>query len=156
MPKNVVKNLLIQTLMFLVVLAVSLTAQNRAGVSATNLEASKPAAYIFEVVFESEVRLDSRIDITFPKAFNAQMVMMAASEKLDGNLTATVKDNVVSLMRQNAESIIAAGEALDIKLASIINASPMDQEWEFTFTLFNGNNEASKQTIRSRVEQFTE
>lgn len=156
MQNNMLKNLFVQALAISIVLTATLAAQNRPGVSATNLQASKPAAYIFEVVFDSEVRLGSRIDITFPKAFNTQMVMMAVSEKLDGNLTATVNENVVSITRQNAEATIAAGEVIDLKLASIINASQMDQEWEFTFALFNGNNEASKQTIRSRVEQFTE
>jgi hypothetical protein len=83
------------------------------------------------------------------------MVMMAVSERMDGNLKPTVKDNVVSLTRHNAKSTIPAGETIDMKLASVINPSQSDKEWDFTVTLHNGNAETSKQSLRSRVEQFT-
>lgn len=156
MRKNVIKNLFINTLMMSTLLGGYLYAQQIVGVSATNREACKPAAYIFEVVFDSEVRPDSRIDLTFPQAFNTEMVMMATSEKMDGNLTPTVKGTVVSLNRQNATTTIAAGDTIDIKLASVLNPHQIDKEWDFTFRLFNTSNaEMSKQTIRSRVEQFT-
>ncbi len=156
MRNNQLKNLFIKTLLLSTIVATTVTAQKMASVSATNVQASKPAAYIFEVVFDSEVRPDSRIDLTFPQAFNTEMVMMATSEKMDGNLTPTVKGNVVSLNRQNATTTIAAGDTIDIKLASVLNPNQIDKEWDFTFRLFNTSNaEMSKQTIRSRVEQFT-
>ena len=146
---------LVKSLVLFAFMSIAVQAQSIVTVSATNREASKPAAYIFEVVFDSEVRRDSRIDITFPAAFNTNMVMMAVSEKMDGNLNATVKDNVVSLTRRNGKTSIAAGQPIDLKLASIINPSQSDKEWDFTVALYNGSTETSKQSLRSRVEQFT-
>ncbi len=155
MLKNVYQNVIVKTCAVIVLLTLSLQAQNMVNVSATNREASKPAAYIFEVVFDSEVRPDSRIDITFPKAFNTQLVMMAVSEKLDGNLMASVKDNVISLSRQNASTTIAAGDTIDLKVASVINPGQMEQEWDFDVALVNDNTTIRKQNARSRVEQYT-
>lgn len=155
MHKKILSSLLLKTATLSTLLLMNLSAQDRPAVSATNVEASKPAAYIFEVDFDAEVSPNTRLNITFPNAFNISTVMMAVSEKLDGNLQAAVQANTVTLQRVGAESSVPAGEAIDLKVASVINPANMDQDWDFIFAVLNGNTEIARDTLRTRVAPIT-
>ncbi|MBN1479825.1 hypothetical protein EH223_18120 [candidate division KSB1 bacterium] len=154
MKTSAVKSFLIKTVTLFVAHFSLLHAQDHFAVYATNTESAKPAAYIFEVTFASELSANHQIKIVFPNAFNVNPVMMAVSEKLGGSLKTTVEKNSLTLHQNKADLAIAAGDTVDLQIASIINPAFIDQEWEFTFILSKDQVEIEKKMLLSRVVQL--
>jgi len=102
----------VRTVALSLLFAATIYAQNP-GVSATSVEPSKPAAYIFEVIFDSELSPTSHIEIVFPAAFNLNNVVLAASERIDGMLSVSSKKNSLIIKRVKAQSPIRAGEVVE-------------------------------------------
>ena len=145
------KRFFIRTVALSMLFAATIHAQN-SGVYATTVEPAKPAAYIFEVIFASELSPTSHIEIVFPQAFNLSSVMMATSDKLDGNLKTSVKKNTLILTR-NASGTVAGGQAIDLKIATIVNPQ-ISQEWDFVVLLKDGTTEIEKKLVRSQITLY--
>jgi len=124
-------------------------------VRATTMEPAQQAAYIFELSFDSDVSSTSQIEIVFPPAFNLNNAVLAASEKIDGMLTAKAVKSSLVIKRVQPQNPIKAGERVDIKVASILNPNVMDQDWTFKVIVRDGQRELGQKVLSTKIEQFT-
>lgn len=154
MKTDIVKSFFVKTVLLFTLLLSLLQAQDYFAVSATNIESSKTAAYIFEVTFDSDLSTNHQINIIFPNAFNINTVIMAVSEKMGGSLKTTVAKTMLTLNPIKADLSIAAGDTVDFQIASIINPAFIDQEWDFTFILTKEQVEIEKKMLSGRIVQL--
>jgi len=145
-----IKTIFVKTITLSILLTAVIRAESGAVLYASNLDPSKPAAYKIEVSFDSQVTPSSQFEIIFPNAFNVSTAMMAVSDKLDGTLSVTVEKNKLTLNRHSGSNSIAPGDTVDFKIASIINPALLDQEWEFTFLLSDGQI-AVEQKVNTKI-----
>jgi len=133
----------------------ALFAQTDVKVRATTLEPAHQAAYIFKVVFDSDVSLSSHIEIVFPPAFNLNSTVLAASDKLDGTLTVKKIKSSLLIKRVNAQTPIRAGEPVDFRIASILNPNEMNRDWSFKVIVRENDREIEQKELTTKVEQLT-
>jgi hypothetical protein len=129
-------------------------AENRLSVSATETAPIKPAAYIFEVVFDSPVSPASHFEIIFPVEYNLKNVEMASSDKLDGTLQVESQQNTLIVNRQGAKSSVPAGQVIDLKIAVVLNPVDISGNKKMTVVLKQGQTEIERAESRTAANVF--
>jgi len=152
---NTTKSFFAAKLLLALLIANVVQGQSTLKVRATTVEPAQQAAYIFELSFDSDVSPTSQIEIIFPAAFNLNNAVLAASEKIDGMLTARAVKSSLVIKRVQARNPIKAGELVDIKVASILNPNVMDQDWSFKVVVREGQKELGQKVLSTKIEQFT-
>ena len=150
MLMKTLKTIFVKTIVLSILFTTVMQSEEDATIHASNTDASKPAAYKFEVNFDSKVTPTSHFEIIFPKTFNVSTAIMAVSDKLDGNLDVTAEKNSIKLHRSGGRNTVDAGEMVDLKVASIINPAQIDRDWDFTFILVDGQREVETK-VRTQI-----
>ena len=142
-------------LLFSMIASSAVVSQTSTKVRATTLEPASQAAYIFELNFDSDVSPTSHIEIIFPKTFNLNHAVVAASEKLDGMLSVKSEKSSLIIKRVKAQTPIRAGEVVDIKVATILNPNVMTPNWEFKVRVSDGERTIEQKELTTAIEQLT-
>ncbi|MDZ7724520.1 MAG: hypothetical protein U5R06_17395 [candidate division KSB1 bacterium] len=137
------------------VYVVQLRAGELQSVFATQIRPVRPAAYIFNIQFDAPVTATSQIEIRFAEQFTLLQNIIVSSDDLAGGLQAVVEKQKLIITRVKPAGSVEAGEALEIRTASVVNPVDMEQPYEFQISLLNGNTIADSMTNSVNIELFT-
>ena len=133
---------------FVLILSKSVLSQQLVSVSATKLDPGTQAGYTFVVETNQSIAPNAEFIIAFPSSFLLPNVKMTASKQMNGGLSvSSVNDSTVLVKRSGLGETIAAGQSVDIFLASVINPDVMNSE--FIFEIVHQENNQELSAIRS-------
>lgn len=151
---NKMKNIIVITAAVIALWSGLAAAESRLLVFTTATTPAKPAAYIFEIVFDSPVSPASHFEIIFPPEYNLKNVVMASSSKLDGTLQVESQQNRLIVSRQGAELSIPAGQVIDLKIATVLNPADTSGDRYMTVVLKQNQAEIERAQSRSAAKAF--
>ena len=151
---TVLKKILL-TIIITIIYAVYTPAGELQSVSATQIRPVRPSAYIFNIQFDAPVTATSQIEIRFAEQFTLLQNIIVSSDDLPGGLQAVVEKQKLIITRVKPNETVEAGEALEIRTASVVNPVDMEQPYEFQISLLNGNTITDSITNSVNIELYT-
>jgi hypothetical protein len=148
------KNIIVITSVVIALWSGFAAAENRLSVYTTATTPAKPAAYIFQIVFDSPVSPTSHFEIIFPPEYNLKNVVMASSDKLDGTLQVESQENRLIVSRRGAKLSVPTGQVIDLKIAAVLNPADASGDKIMTVVLKQDQAEVERAESRSAAKAF--
>ncbi|MBN1542429.1 hypothetical protein JW992_09810 [candidate division KSB1 bacterium] len=143
-----------RTFLSVFALAAAVFAQDGETVRVFDARPRELTAYSVVWVADRPVAADAVIGVVFPSLCNLSQVVMADSRKLNGGVSVSVLGDTVWVQRSGLGATVAAGDTVDISIASIFNP-PADSE-PLEFQILERRNGATDLLRRLETQILTE
>ncbi|HNR68506.1 MAG TPA: hypothetical protein PKN04_08470 [bacterium] len=129
----------------------AVSAQERALIRAIDPLPRQLTVYSVTWTADREIAADAAIGVVFPRACNLSQVIMADSRQLNGGLMVNVSGDTVWVQRSGLGEKLAAGDSVEVKIASVFNPVSPDQPYEFKILLRDERAPVLLQTLESEI-----